>query len=66
MSLIKKIECDGLVGKIFKDRHGYYFRIYHNKKEIAQMYCYAFTAEEAEKVFYKTLPTLQLERLEKI
>lgn len=66
MSLVKKIETNGVVGKFYKDKVGYYFKIYYNKKVIAQMYYYGFTLEIAEKEFYKTLPTLDLERLEKL
>lgn len=67
MSLVKKIEVNVnnkvLQVKFFKTQIGYYFKIYHDKKQIAQMYYYSSTLEKAEKALDEMIETLDLERV---
>lgn len=66
MSLVKTIDNGNLKGKIFNTKYGYYFRIYFNKKEIAQMYYNAPTLEQAEEELMNTFDIIDEERLEKL
>ena len=53
MSLVKTIEQGKMTGKIFKVKQGYYFKIFVNNRQIAQMFYYAPTEAKAlEEVFY--------------
>ena len=62
--IVNKFEQDGLLGKIFKTEIGYYFRIYYNKKEVAQMYYYSHTYQDAENNMFETMKTIDVSKLE--
>lgn len=66
MSLVKKIEQDGMVGKIFKVKEGYYFKIYKNNKQVAQMYYYAYTLDKAEEELMHAFDVIDEYRMEKL
>lgn len=66
MSLVKKIEQDGMVGKIFKVKEGYYFKIYKNNHQIAQMFYYSHTLYKAEQELMHAFDVIDEYRLEKL
>ena len=66
MSLVKKIEQNGMVGKIFKVKEGYYFKIYKNNHQIAQMFYYAYTLNKAEEELMYAFDAIDEYRMEKI
>lgn len=67
MSLVKKIEKDGMVGKIYKVKEGYYyFKIYKNNHQIAQMFYYAFTLDKAESELMHAFDLIDEYRMEKL
>ena len=66
MSLVKKIEQDGMVGKIFKVREGYYFKIYKNNHQITQMFYYSHTLDKAEQELIHAFNAIDEYRLEKL
>lgn len=66
MSLVKKIEKDGMVGKIFKVSEGYYFKIYKNNHQIAQMFYYAYTLDKAEEELMHAFDVIDEYRMEKL
>lgn len=67
MSLVKKIELNVvnkvLQVKFFRTQIGYYFKIYHDKKQIAQMYYYSSTLEKAGEALDEMIETLDMVRI---
>ena len=66
MSLIMKTESNGMVGKIFKVKEGYYFKIYKDKKQIAQMFYYSHTLDKAKEELDHAFDVIDEYRLEKL
>ena len=66
MSLVKTIQQNQMVGVIFKDKQGYYFRIYVNNRQIAQMFYYTPKLEIAEEELYNAFDAMDEERFDKL
>lgn len=66
MSVVKKVQRDGMEAKIFKTSYGFYFRIYKNKTEIAQMFYYAHTLKQTEEELDKAFDIIDTEKVNKL
>ena len=63
--LIKKFEHNGLIGKVFKTSTGFYHKIYKGNKQVAQMYYYSHTYEDAVNNMYDVMETIDVDKAEK-
>lgn len=66
MSLVKKIEQGKMIGKIFKVKQGYYFKIFVNNRQIAQMFYYAPTEDQAIEELLYAFDAMDEERFSKL
>lgn len=66
MSEILKTENNGMIGKIYKVKQGYYFKIFVNNRQIAQMFYYAPTEEKALEELLYAFDAMDEERFSKL
>ena len=66
MSEIFKTENKGMTGKIYKVKQGYYFKIFVNKRQIAQMFYYAPTEAKALEELMYAFDAMDEERFSKL
>ena len=66
MSLVKTIQQNQMVGKIYKVKQGFYFKIFVNNRQIAQMFYYTPTEAKALEELLYAFDAMDDERFSKL